>query len=182
MALDVVVPGLDVGVPDGPVDGDAVLGIPLEIEVSQPIALASPPERASADLVAAEPVEPPDLGVRAVLVGCPEGEILLVEWIVALQDGIHLFHRLGTPATMRVLPRRLGGVHVVLHVLHTSTALQHDDAQSFFRELLGGPSAGDSRADDDGVELRSLSLHAGEYAMLQSIRNTPLSAYSRVGR
>src|SRR4051812_36921681 len=53
--LDEIVPGRDVGVSDGPVDGDAVARIGFEIEIAPPIDLASPDDRLAADLTGAKP-------------------------------------------------------------------------------------------------------------------------------
>src|SRR5690606_11495372 len=61
--LDVVVPGLEVGVADWPVDAHAVAGIGGEVQVAPAIALPAPRQRAAADLIAADPVEALDLGV-----------------------------------------------------------------------------------------------------------------------
>src|SRR5262245_7021845 len=60
---------------------------------------------------------------------------------------------------MRVLPWRLGGVAVILDVFDVLAALEHQYTQSAFGELLRGPPAGNTRADDDRVKGFGLSLH-----------------------
>jgi hypothetical protein len=55
--LDVAVPGRDVRVADRPVDGDPLLQVRLEVEVTPAIDLASPDERLAADLIALDPGE-----------------------------------------------------------------------------------------------------------------------------
>jgi hypothetical protein len=92
VALDVVVPGGDVGIADRPVDGDTFLRVCLEVEIAPAVTLPPPHQRAATDLIAAIPVEAFDLGVRIVLVGRPEGEVLLVERVVPLQHRIRLLH------------------------------------------------------------------------------------------
>src|SRR5205809_119696 len=74
----------------------------------------------------------------------PEVEILLVQRIVALEDGVELLHRLGAPSTMGILPRSFGRVDVVLDVLDVASSLEQQHAKAFLGELLGGPPAGDS--------------------------------------
>src|SRR5882724_11807219 len=56
--LYMVVPRGQVVVTNGPVDGDAVARIRLEIHRAPPVALAAPRDRTTADLIAAYPVEP----------------------------------------------------------------------------------------------------------------------------
>ena len=152
MALDVVVPRRHVRVADRPVDRDAVLEIRFEIEIAEAIALASPRQRPSADVVAAVPVEALDLGVWRVALVHPPIEILLVQRIVALEHLVSLDHLAGAAAAMRILPRRLAGVLVVLAVFDVLPALEHQDAQAALGQLLGRPPSGDARPDDDGVE------------------------------
>src|SRR5512138_3986151 len=107
-------------------------------------------------MVSTIPVEPLDLGVWAVLVGCPPGEVLLVERVVTLEHRVQLFHRFGAAATMRVLPRAFRRVDVVLDVLDVLAALQHQHAEPLFGELLGGPPAGDAGAYHDRVVVPGL--------------------------
>ena len=159
MPFDVVVPRREVGVANRPVDRDAVLRVRLEIEIAEAIALSSPRERPSADVIAAIPVEALDLGVGRVFLRYPPVEILLVQRIVALQDRIKFDH-LARPATaMRILPRRFARVRVVLAVLDVLAAFEHQDAQATLGQLFGGPAPGDAGADDDRVEPFGLLAH-----------------------
>src|SRR5258705_157709 len=48
--LDVVVPGRDVRVPNRPIDGDALTGVRLEVEIAPAIDLPAPHDRAPANL------------------------------------------------------------------------------------------------------------------------------------
>src|SRR5579872_3904944 len=52
-----VVPRREIVVTDGPVDRDAIADVALEIQVTPAVALPTPGDGASADLVAADPVE-----------------------------------------------------------------------------------------------------------------------------
>ena len=151
-ALDVVVPRREVRVADRPVDRDAVLAFASKSKSPQAIALPAPRQRAAADVIAAVPVEALDLGVGRVLFVHPPVEILLVERIVAPEDRIGLYHRARAAAAMRILPRRLARVGVVLDVLDVLAALEQQHAQAAFGELLGRPASGDAGADDDGVK------------------------------
>src|SRR5262249_10339780 len=85
------------------------------------------------------------------LVRRPPVEVLLVERVVALEDRIALLHRLRATAAVRIRPRRLRRVHVVLDVLDVLPALEQQGAESALGQLLGGPTAGDAGADDDGI-------------------------------
>ncbi len=159
VAFDLVVPRREVCVANRPVDRDAVLRVRLEIEIAQAIALTSPRERPSADVIAAIPVEALDLGVRRVFLRHPPVEILLVQRIVALQDRIPFDHLARAATAMRILPRRFARVRVILPVLDVLAAFEHQHAQAALRQLFGGPAPGDAGADDDRVEPFGLLGH-----------------------
>src|SRR5713101_3380468 len=53
--FDVVVPGSDVRVANGPIDGDSLFQIGFKIEIAPAITLAAPEDGLSADLAAANP-------------------------------------------------------------------------------------------------------------------------------
>src|SRR5258705_5025736 len=57
---------------------------------------------------------------------------------------------------MRIVPRRLGGIRVVLDVLDVFATLEQQHAESFLRELFRGPTAGDAGAHHDGIVIRRL--------------------------
>src|SRR5882762_4714638 len=156
MLLDVIVPGSEIGVADRPVDGDPFLCVSREVEITPAITLTTPHQRASADVVAAVPVEALHFGVRRILVGGPVVEIRFIQRIVALQDGVELFHRPRPASAMRILPRSLGRVYVARDVLDVLAALEHKHAQTFLGELLGGPSPGNSGPHDYRIVLRLL--------------------------
>ena len=152
MTFDVVVPRRDVGVADWPIDGNPFLRVRLEVEVSVPITLAAPRERASADVIAAVPVEPLDFGVRRLaLVGPPVG-VLFVERVIAPQHGIGVDQLARPAAAMGIVPRRLPCRRVVLAVHDVLAALEQEHAQSALGQLLRGPPARDAGSHHDGVE------------------------------
>ena len=151
MLLDIVVPGREIFVANGPIHGDTLARVGFEIEIAQTITVPPPQQRAAADLVAAVPVEALDFRIGRILVRRPPVQVFFVQGIVALQDGVGLFHRAGSAAAVRVLPGRLGGVDVVFDVFDVLAALQQNDTESFFREFFSRPAARYARADDDRV-------------------------------
>ena len=158
-ALDVIVPGREVGVADRPVDRDALFRVRLEIEVAQPVTLPPPGERAATHVIAAVPIKPLDLGIGRVLLVHPPVKVLFVEGVVALEDRVRFFHRVGAAASMRVFPRRLARVGVVLDVFDVLATFKHQHAETALGELLGRPPARDTGADDDRVKHFGLWLH-----------------------
>ncbi len=149
--LDMVVPRCQILVPDGPVDRHSVARIRLEIEITQTIALPPPQQRATSDLIATKPVEAANLRVRRILVRGPPVEVLLVERIVAPENGIRLLHRERATPAMRILPRALEGVNVVSYVLDILAALEQQHVEALLAQLLRRPAAGNPGADDDSV-------------------------------
>src|SRR2546423_1761624 len=156
--LDVIVPRRDVGVADRPVYGDPVLRVCLEVEITPAIALAAPHQRPSADVITAIPVEALYLGVRRIPAGCPVIEVGFIKRIIGLEGRIQFLHRSGASTAVRVLPRRLGRVHVVLDVFDVLATLEHQDAQPFLRELFGCPTSGNPGSHYDCVVLLRLHL------------------------
>ena len=55
----------------------------------------------------------------------------------------------GAAAAMRVFPRRLARVRVVLDVFDVPAAFKHEDAETALGEFLGRPPAGRPGANDD---------------------------------
>src|SRR3990170_16654 len=161
MSLDVIVPGRDFRITDGPIDGDAVPRVRLEVHWTPAVTLAAPHQRATTNLIAAVPVEAFYLGVGRILIRCPEGEILLVERIIPLENGIHLLHGARAAAAMRILPRMLGGIDVILDVLDVASPFEEQNAKASFGELLGGPAARDPGSDDDRIVTRLLLRGTG---------------------
>ena len=150
-ALDLVVPRRELGVADRPVDCDPVLGVRAEIQVAPAIGLPAPHQRAAADVVAADPVEALDLGVR--MLGVVDEPVLrgLRDRVAAAgSNRLPLQVFVGGPAPVGKLPDVLGRRRVVA-VLHVAAAVQHQRFQALLRELFGGPAAGDAGADDDGI-------------------------------
>ena len=78
-------------------------------------------------MIPAIPVKALDFRVRRILLVHPPAEILLVERIVALEDRICFFHRVGAAAAMRVFPRGLARVGVVLDVFDVLATFARED-------------------------------------------------------
>ena len=135
------VPRVDVLVANRPVDRDAVFRIRFEVQITVSIALSAPHQRTASDVVTAIPVEALRFCIRRILVAGPPVEIFLVQRIVALEDGVFRFHGLGVATAMRILPRAFLRVGVVLHMLDVLTALEHQNLQSLFGQVFGGPAA-----------------------------------------
>ena len=150
-ALDMVVPRRELGVTDRPVDRDAVLRVRLEVHRAPAIALPAPHDRAAADVIAADPVEALDLGVRMLgVVDEPMLRRLRDRVAAACSDRLALQVFVGGAAAVGKLPDVLGRRRIVA-VLHVAAAIEHQRLQPLLGELLGGPAARDARADDDGI-------------------------------
>ena len=145
------VPGGDVFVTDGPVDGDAFFGVGFEVDVGEAVALASPHDGFAAYDVGAVPVEAFVFFVEGVVVFEPVFFGPLVVGVVAGEFGVGLGLLGGDFAVVFGLPGGLHGGLVAGDVGEVFAALEHEDSESFFGEFFGGPAAGDAGADDDGV-------------------------------
>ncbi len=173
--LDVIVPWLDVGVADGPVDPVSILEVGLEVEVAPAVHLPAPHDRAPAHLPSPQPVERlAFIGAVGVLeIVDEELGAVLVAGVAAPLDRLFPFHPGPVaPAPELHLPR--------LHVLHVIPAgddvpsrLQHYRAEPLLAELLGGPAAADPRPDDDGVVLLAPAHQAGLCAGLVMSSHPP---------
>ena len=155
--LDAVVPGLDVLVADGPVDTDALLLVCIEVQVAPAEAVARPQQGAPAHLVAPEPAEVLHRVVRMVFVLDEEVLGVLPEQVEVLLDGIVLEVLRRRLVPVRQLPGNERRCRVVFDVLDVAAALENQGPQTGFRQLLGGPAAGDAGTHDDRV-VRVLGL------------------------
>jgi hypothetical protein len=153
--LDVVVPRCDVAIADRPVHADAFDDVRLEVDVAPAVAVTSPGERATSDLVAAQPLERLRLDVGAVVLVRPERGVRLVREARAAQHRVLGDQAAGRHAAVRDLPGRRGRVGVVRAMDHVAAALEHESAQPTLRQLLGGQPPGDPGADDDRIEVFS---------------------------
>ena len=150
-AFDVVVPRRDLGVAHRPVDRDAILRVRFEVHRAPAIALPAPHDGAAADVIAADPVEALDLGVR--MLGVVDEPVLrrLRDRVAAARgDCLSLQVFVGGAAAVGKFPEVLGRSRIVA-VLHVASAIEHQRLESLLRQLLGGPAARDARADDDGI-------------------------------
>jgi hypothetical protein len=149
--LDLVVPRRDLVVAHGPWDRDALFRIRFEVERREAVALARPHERFAADVVSAQPVELVDLDVGVIEVVDEPVGIGGRGVAGAALDRLSLPRFLGDAVRVRQLPGvfRRGGV---LAVPDHPSAVEHQGLETFFRELLGGPSAADPGSHDDRIE------------------------------
>src|ERR1700722_9006312 len=69
--LHISIPGLDIFIPDGPVNGETIPDIGFELIIAPSIALAPPRQAAPSHMIAAKPVETLDLGIWAFTVLAP---------------------------------------------------------------------------------------------------------------
>jgi hypothetical protein len=150
-AFHVTVPGGQVRVADGPVDGEPVAGRGLELVVAPPLRLPGPDEGFAAHLVAANPVEGLFLHVGVFLVLHEKVFGGLLEGVAATHHGIFGLHVEGKPAAVREVPGVFGGSGIILDVLHVPAAFEHQRFEAFFAKFLGRPAAADARADHNGI-------------------------------
>ena len=167
MLFHVVVPRRKLAVADRPVDRNSVLCIGFEVEVAPTVALAPPDQRAAADLIAADPIEPLHLRVGRLPLIDPKGEVLLVEQGRPLERLVRLLHRARRMAAVQVFPRRLGGVDVVLDVLDVATALQEQYSKTLFGKLLRRPAARNAGTHHNRVV--ACRLHRGPLPSLWTL-------------
>lgn len=150
--LDVIVPRSEIGVFDRPRDRDAFLRVRLHVDRREPVALLAPHQRAAARVVAAYPVEGFLLDVGMILVIDEKPAVRRSDRVAgAVLDALFLQHLTRRHVLMGKLPRRAVRRGVVDDVPQVMTALEDQRFEALLAELLGGPPAGDSRADDDGV-------------------------------
>ena len=151
--FDVVVPGGDVRVADGPVDAVAVPGVGLEVEVAQPVALPRPHDRAASHLAPPDPQEGllRVAGVGMLVVVDEELARHFVARVALALDGLVGGQRLAVvPAPVGHFGR--AGVFGVVPFGHDrGPGFEDEDGRAQLGELLGRPSPGHPRADDDGV-------------------------------
>ena len=145
-ALDVVVPGLDVGVSDGPVHAVSVLQVGLEVEIAPAIDVARPYQRSPTHVSSSNPGE-----VRAVAGGIGvlvvAHEELLAPCVARVALALdrtlaRLLHPV--PSTSE---RKLVGLleHDVVGLrVDRPSGLEHQGAHATLGQLLRGPAAGDA--------------------------------------
>ena len=151
-ALDMVVPRREIVVTDRPVDRDSIPRIGPEIQIAPAVTLTTPCNGASADLVPANPIESLLLNVGIIdLINKPVFGSLGVD--VAGPGGNRLAMKIFArgPVAVRQLPgiQQGGGIFTVPD---HAPAIENEGLQALLRELLRGPTSGDTGADNDGVE------------------------------
>ena len=163
-ALGIIIPRRDVGVTDRPVDRHAILGVGLKIEIAQPIGLPPPEQRSPANVIAAHPVE--SLGFRIGIINVVDEPVRRRRVRrVARARLLELFgavrcRDLGAALKSPALRHR----RRVVAMFHIAAPFEHEGLQAFFAQLLRGPTAADTRADDNrivGVLFRACALNGG---------------------
>src|SRR6266851_2977557 len=150
----VVVPGSDVRVANGPIDGDSLFQIGFEIEIAPAIALASPGDGLSANLAPTNPGEVLSRfeGVRIVLVADKKLVGVFVASVIALTlDGLSAL-ALGAIVPAAVLEFPHGNVLDIIALGDdAATRFEDEGVQALFGELLRSPAAGDSRTNNNCI-------------------------------
>src|SRR5690606_35710671 len=97
--FNVIVPGRDVLVPDGPVDGDPFPGMGLKIQVAPPVTLSSPHDGSSAHDIGTVPVKPLFFLVGSVHVVKPIAFVVLTVRVIPAEKrmALPLLHRESSP-------------------------------------------------------------------------------------
>ena len=177
--LDVVVPGRQVRVADGPVDAVSLARIGLEVQVGQPVALPGPHDRPAAHLPSADPQEGlVGFGrVRVLDVVDEELAAHFVAGVALALDRLFGRHRLTVvPAAVRHLVR--GEVFGVVALGHDHRPrLEDEHAGPQLGQLLGCPTARHAGADNDRVVL--LAARADVEEMAAGDRHRPASPRGR---
>src|SRR5581483_7281992 len=132
---------------------DAFLEIRLEVQVAPAIALATPSDRFSAHLPAANPGKWPARigGIRIFQIVHEELMGVLVASVIAFA-----LNRLSSLALGAIVPPAVfelpdGHVLDVIALRNNRPPrFQNESIESFLREPFRGPSSGDSRTDNDG--------------------------------
>src|SRR5579872_6342945 len=151
--LDIVVPGLEIGVSNGPVDGDSVAHIRFKIKIAPTVTLASPRDGTSTDLPPPNPAE--GLSRRGAV-----GILFIVDkefrgpFIAGVTQALNWLILFQTAAIAPAAKLHLPGWNVldVILLWHDgSSRLEHQRLEPFLSEFFRGPSAGDSGTDYDRV-------------------------------
>ena len=151
--LDVRVPWCDVLVPNRPVVPVSVLRVRFEIEITPPIDLAPPGDRASTDLSSAKPAER-RAGRRRIRILVVVDEELVPHFVtgVALAlDRMVAHDRLAIAVAAKVHLVRLDVFHEILRGIDRWSGFEHERIETAFSELFRGPTTADTRADDDRI-------------------------------
>jgi hypothetical protein len=130
--FDIVIPGLDVGIPDRPVDAMSVLAIGAEIDIAPTIALTSPHQGPASHMIAPDPVKRLYLVIGILLIVYEKMRRYLIIGIALTLDGAILSVRIVTVITVRQLPGVLGGIVIVLYMYYVASPFQDEGLQSFF--------------------------------------------------
>ena len=146
-----VVPRRDFVVGDRPGNAHALFGVGFEVERTEAITLARPHERASADVIAAQPVERLFLDIRIVEI---VDEPMLIGGRGITGARLHGFAMAGflrDAVAVRQIPGIFGGGGIV-GVPDHAPAFEHQRLQAFFGEFFCGPAAAHSGANDNRIK------------------------------
>src|SRR5690606_32979494 len=124
---------------------------PLEIEVAPALHLAGPQQRLPSYLIASDPIEILVLYIGMFVIFNKKVRGILAVGIAPVDDRVFHLILIRHFAAMLKLIRVHIGSGVILHVLHVASPLQHQGFQPRFAQLLGSPSAADSRPDNDCI-------------------------------
>ncbi len=150
----VVVPRRDVGVANRPVDSDSFSQVGFKIEIAPAVTLAAPKDGLSADLASANPGKMFSgiRGIRIVLVADKKLMRVFIACVVNLALNGLSGLTLGAIVPAAVLEFPDGNVLDIIAFGDDAAARFEDQCvQALFGEFLGGPAAGDPRANNDGI-------------------------------
>ena len=141
--LDVVVPRHNIGIADGPIDGDPIAKVGFEVQVAPSVNLSAPHDGSPADLSPSNPAErlARRRGIRMLLIADEKLCRPFVARITRALDRL-IFH---LPAPIaHSAESHLPGRHMLYIVLlrHNGTArLEHQGLQPLLGQLFCGPAS-----------------------------------------
>ena len=152
--FDVIVPGSEIGVTNGPIDSYVFAKIGFEVEVAPTVGLAAPGDGSAADLAAANPCEglagSDSVGILQVVNEEFVRKLVAVVVALTLDELRALSFSAIVPATILQFPK--GNVlDVILFRNDGAAGFQNKDVESLFGEFFGGPATSDTGTNDERV-------------------------------
>ena len=158
-AFDILVPGCDVFVSDGPVKTQSVLQIGFEVVITPAETHAAPEEGSSTKYICPDPVVALDFVVGILQVVHIEVFVFLFDRKVSGLNFMNVLFFRCQGAAVRKLPRGLCCRMISRDMLKVTSSFEENGFQPLFAEFLSGPAAGNSRSNNDGVERKSFLPH-----------------------
>src|SRR5712671_2094854 len=151
--LDIVIPGSDVLISNGPVSSESFAHVGFKIEIAPAIGLTAPDDGTSPNLPSADPQE------RLIFIG-GVGVLFIVDEKLAVQfaeraalllDRLFAIESIAVAHVTKSFVPDGDMLHVILTGLDRPARFQDERLQTFFSKFLGCPATGYAGAHHDSV-------------------------------